>query len=337
MVGHSGYAGLSEVMRTLGALAGPLGLELSAEPELAPHLPGAATLGPDTPLDAMLSLGGDGTLLRAARLLDGRPVPILGVNLGRLGFLTSCAGHELEECVRRLGAGDYMVEPRMTLEAAAVGPDGTRHHGWRSLNDVVLHKGGFARVIRFAVWVDDEPVGTFAADGVVVSTPTGSTAYSLSAGGPVVVPTVESIVLTPVSPHTLAIRPLVLPPSAEVRILGEDGASELLATVDGQVGARLSGAEALVVRRAEQPVLVARFHDASFFERLRRKMGWGGLTDRDERPDGTSLAVAPGRHTPAVPSAAVDDAGAAEARAAEARAGEARRHDMRGAGRPGPG
>ncbi len=298
MVGHSGYAGLPEVMRTLGALAGPLGLALSAEAELAPFLPAAAPLAPDTPVDALLSLGGDGTLLRAARLLDGRPVPILGVNLGRLGFLTSCAGDELEDGVRRLAAGDYMVEPRMALVASAVGRDGVRRHGWRSLNDVVLHKGGFARVVRFAVWVDDEPVGTFAADGVVVSTPTGSTAYSLSAGGPVVVPTVESIVLTPVSPHTLAIRPLVLPPSAEVRVAGEDGAEELLATVDGQVGARFSGAEALVVRRAEEPVLVARFGDASFFDRLRRKMGWGGLTDRDERADGTSLAVGAHAHDP---------------------------------------
>jgi NAD+ kinase len=278
-------------MRTLAGLAAPLGLTLSAEAGLEPFLPAAEPLGPDTPLDALLSLGGDGTLLRAARLLDGRPVPILGVNLGRLGFLTSCAADELESGVRRLAAGDYMVEPRMALVATAVGPDGVGRHGWRSLNDVVLHKGGFARVVRFAVWVDDEPVGTFAADGVVVSTPTGSTAYSLSAGGPVVVPTVDSIVLTPVSPHTLAIRPLVLPPSAEVRVAGEDGAEELLATVDGQVGARFSGAESLVVRRAAEPVLVARFDHARFFDRLRRKMGWGGLTDRDERPDGTSLAV----------------------------------------------
>jgi NAD+ kinase len=172
-------------------------------------------------------------------------------------------------------------------------------------------------------------VGTFAADGVVVSTPTGSTAYSLSAGGPVVVPTVDSIVLTPVSPHTLAIRPLVLPPSAEVRIAGEDGAEELLATVDGQVGARFSGAEALVVRRSDEPVLVARFDHATFFDRLRRKMGWGGLTDRDERPDGTSLAVV----TPPAGADAVD------ARSGPVRADGRRdpRADPRGSGLPRPG
>jgi NAD+ kinase len=152
---------------------------------------------------------------------------------------------------------------------------------WRSLNDVVLHKGGFARVVRFAVSVDGEPIAAYSADGVVVSTPTGSTAYSLSAGGPIVVPTVESIVLTPVSPHTLAIRPLVLPPSAEVRVRGEDSPEELLVTIDGQVGTRFAAVETLVVRRAERPVLVVRFPGTTFFARLRQKLGWGGLADRD--------------------------------------------------------
>ena len=283
-------------MRTLGAVAEPLGITLSAEPALAGHLPAAGLLAADTPLDALLSLGGDGTLLRAARLLGGRMVPILGVNLGRLGFLTSCGGDELEDGVRRLAAGDYVVEARMALAASAVGPDGARLHDSRSLNDVVLHKGGFARVVRFALWVDDEPVGTVAADGVVVSTPTGSTAYSLSNGGPVVVPTVESIVLTTVAPHTLAIRPLVLPPTAVIRVVGEGGAEELMATVDGQVGAQFSGAEALVVRRAEESVLIARFEQGTFFSRLRRKMGWGGLTDRDVQADGTPLLADVHRH-----------------------------------------
>lgn len=297
VVGHSGYAGLPEVMRTLRGLRGTLGLALSAEPDLLPHLEGADALAADTPLDAMLSLGGDGTLLRAARLLDGRAVPILGVNLGRLGFLTSCAGDELAEGVRRLAAGDYLVEPRMAMSAQAVAPDGAVRHAWRSLNDVVLHKGGFARVVRFEVWVDTEPVGTFAADGVVVSTPTGSTAYSLSAGGPVVVPTVESLVLAPVAPHTLAIRPLVLPATAEVRITGADGPGDLLATIDGQVGAHFTGGETLVIRRAEAPVLVARFRDGTFFARLRKKMGWGGLTERDGEAGGAGDG-GPGAGTP---------------------------------------
>lgn len=297
VVGHPGYAGLPEVMRTLRALAAPLNLSLALEPELLELAPEGVRLDPVAPLDALLSLGGDGTLLRAARLLDGRPVPILGVNLGRLGFLTSCGGEELEHGVRRLAAGDWTAERRMALRSSAVGRDGVTRHGWRSLNDVVLHKGGFARVVRYAVWVDGEPMGNFAADGVVVCTPTGSTAYSLSAGGPVVVPTVESMVLTPVSAHTLALRPMVLPPTAEVRIHAADGPAELLVTVDGQVGTHFHDQETLVVRRAETPVLIVRFDRAQFFGRLRQKMGWGGLQERDDLPSG---GAGPRIATPAV-------------------------------------
>ena len=299
VVGHSGYAGLPEVMRTLRGLTAPLGLSLALEPELLEFVPDGVRLDPHVPLDALLSLGGDGTLLRAARLLDGRQVPILGVNLGRLGFLTSCAGDELETGVRRLAARDFLPERRMVLQATAVGRDGAVRHAWRSLNDVVLHKGGFARVVRYSVSVDGEPIGNFAADGVVVCTPTGSTAYSLSAGGPVVVPTVESMVLTPVSAHTLALRPLVLPPSAEIRIHGADGSEELLVTVDGQVGTHFLDAETLVVRRAEAPVLIVRFAQHQFFRRLRQKMGWGGLVERDDLP-----AAMP---TPATTTRAVGD------------------------------
>ncbi len=281
VVGHPRYAGLPEVLRRLRAIAGPLGVALAPESALLAGLPGSEPLTQHMPLDAVLSLGGDGTLLRAARFLAGRPVPILGVNLGRLGFLTSLAAGDLEDGVRRLAAGEYQAEKRLALAARVETDDGTVRHTWRSLNDVVLHKGGFARVVRFMVAVDGEPLGAFAADGVVLSTPTGSTAYSLSAGGPVVVPTVDSMVLTPVSPHTLAIRPIVLPATAIVRIRGECEPETLLATVDGQVGARFDTADTLLVERSPDPVLVVRFSDGSFFGRLREKMGWGGLSDRD--------------------------------------------------------
>ncbi len=281
VVGHPRYEGLPEVLRRLRLMAAPLGLALIPEPALLAGLPGAEPLAQHTPLDALLSLGGDGTLLRAARYLAGRPVPILGVNLGRLGFLTSLAADGLEEGVQRLAAGEYQAEARLALASRVHARDGSIRQSWRSLNDVVLHKGGFARVVRFTVEVNGEPLGAFHADGVVVSTPTGSTAYSLSAGGPVVVPTVDSMVLTPVSPHTLAIRPLVLPATAVVRIRGECEPEALLATIDGQVGARVETGETLVVERAAEPVLVVRFSDGSFFSRLREKMGWGGLSDRD--------------------------------------------------------
>jgi NAD+ kinase len=284
VVGHRGYADVPAVARMLAQFAPPLGIQLALEEELHDLAPDHDRLDDATPLDALLSLGGDGTLLRAARLLDGRPVPILGVNLGRLGFLTSCGVGDLQLALQRLAAGDYAAERRMALHACAVDPRGEERMSWRSLNDVVLHKGGFARVVRFAVWVDGEPVATYGADGVVVSTPTGSTAYSLSAGGPVVVPTVESIVITPVSPHTLAVRPLVLPPTAEVRVQGEDGVAELLVTIDGQVGTTFGECETLVVRRAHRPVHVVRLPGATFFARMRHKLGWGGLAERDGPP-----------------------------------------------------
>jgi NAD+ kinase len=293
VVGHRGYTGLAEVLGALQRLGPELGLDLVYEPGLHDAVGIGAPLGDEEPIDGLLTLGGDGTLLRGARFLDGRRVPILGVNLGRVGFLTSCAGDELEAGLRALASGDYETERRLTLETAVVDAAGQERARWRSLNDVVLHKGGFARVVRFVVCVDGEAIGAYAADGVVISTPTGSTAYSLSAGGPVVVPTVESILLTPVSPHTLAIRPLVLPATAEVRIQAEEGPEELLVTVDGQVGTHYQPEETLVIRRAALPVLIVRLRGTSFFARLRRKMGWGGLVDRDEPAAAPLAPLAP--------------------------------------------
>ncbi|MBI3791599.1 MAG: NAD(+)/NADH kinase [Gemmatimonadetes bacterium] len=233
-------------------------------------------------LDCVVTLGGDGTLLRGARWLGQHSVPLLGVNLGRLGFLTSCSGSEAEDALRRFARGAYTAEPRMGLEAHTINGNSDVATPLRALNDIVLHKGGFARVLRFSVMIDGDSVGAYSGDGVVVSTPTGSTAYSLSAGGPVVYPTVESIVLTPVSPHTLAVRPLVLAPTSEVRVRAEDGPEELLVTVDGQVGTTFSGGHTLVIRRAPTSVRIIRFDGSSFFSVLRQKMGWGGLAERDE-------------------------------------------------------
>jgi len=281
VIGHRGYVGLPAILGTLLDIAPALGLTLAFEDDLWDIAGQGERLGGPETVQALFTLGGDGTLLRGARWLDGHNVPILGINLGRLGFLTSCSGVDFEEGVRRFARGDFMSEPRMALESCALDRDGVERCNWRSLNDVVLHKGGFARVVRFTVFVDDEPIGSYSADGLVVSTPTGSTGYSLSAGGPIVVPTVESIVLTPVSPHTLAMRPLVLPPQVEVKVRADDGPEELLVTIDGQVGTTFTGGETLVVRRAASSVQIVRFPGTTFFTRLRRKLGWGGLSERD--------------------------------------------------------
>ena len=281
VIGHQGYDELPEILRTLFSLAPTLGIEAFLEQGLHDVAGKGARLEESAQLDGLVTLGGDGTLLRGARFLDGRDIPILGVNLGRLGFLTSCQSEDFEAALRNLASGDYVAQPRMALSAKVIDQAGQPRKQWRALNDFVLHKGGFARVVRLNVFVDDESIGTYAADGIVISTPTGSTAYSLSAGGPVVVPTLESIVLTPISPHTLAIRSLVIPADAEVTVEANESPTELLVTVDGQVGTSFVKGEKLKIRKADSPVRIVRFPGATFFERMRVKLGWGGLPDVD--------------------------------------------------------
>ncbi len=281
VVGHLGYSGIPAVLRTLGELAPALGLELHYEKELHEVAASGQRLEDPGQLDALLTLGGDGTLLRGARTISPHAVPILGVNLGRLGFLTCCNADQLSNALMRFARRDYFAESRMALQARVLDARGVERQQWIALNDVVLHKGGFARVVSVRVAANGETIASYAADGVVLSTPTGSTAYSLSAGGPVVFPTLETIVVTPVSAHTLAIRPVILPSSVEVTLQAEDGPEELLVTVDGQVGTTFSAGETLSVRRAEGGVLIIRFPGTNFFTTLRQKLGWGGLADRD--------------------------------------------------------
>jgi NAD+ kinase len=282
VIGHDGYDGLPEILGLLGREAGRLGLSIQVEDSLLRAAGGGTPLVSPDEIDGLISLGGDGTLLRAARFLDGRDVPIMGVNLGRLGFLTSCSAKEFPRMLPRFAKGQFEGDARMTLEAQPIGNDGTLGHPLRALNDVVVHKGGFARVLRIRVAVDGEEIGRLAADGIVISTPTGSTAYSLSAGGPIVVPGVESILLTPISPHTLAVRPILLNPEAEIVVQPEDAPEEVLVTVDGQVGTSLGAGHALALRRSPHKVTIVRFAGKSFFGRLKLKLGWGGLAERDE-------------------------------------------------------
>ncbi|MBW7934173.1 MAG: NAD(+)/NADH kinase [Gemmatimonadaceae bacterium] len=283
VIAHVGFDGLPGLVRELIAQAPSLGIELSFESALLDLAgDGAVLMREPRTLDAVLAFGGDGTLLRAARMLDGAPAPIFGVNLGKLGFLTTCRAEDFAAVLPRFARGEYTAEPRMAIEAQAhlgATPVGPR---LRALNDIVLHKGGFARVLRLDLTVGGEKLGVIAADGIVISTPTGSTAYSLSAGGPIVDPSHESIVVTPVAAHALAIRPFVLPPHAVVDVQPDAAPEEVLVTVDGQVGTKLGPNQRLVVRRAAQPVNIVHVDPVTFFGRLRAKMGWGGLAERDK-------------------------------------------------------
>ncbi len=282
VVGNRRYEGLPDILRRIAKRAPELGLTVAFERGLAGITGEGEIIEDGSAVDGLITLGGDGTMLRGARLLGGREVPILGVNLGRLGFLTSCGQDQLDDALGRFARGDYLAEIRMQLEAYSQTIRGEERRSWLALNDVVLHKGGFARVVKLRVLVDGEDVGVYAADGVIISTPTGSTAYNLSAGGPVVLPTQHLIITTPISPHTLAIRPLVVPADSEVMVRAEDGPEELLVTIDGQVGTMFAPGDSLVVRRAAASVVVVRFPETTFFSVLRRKLGWGGLRERDE-------------------------------------------------------
>jgi len=280
VVGNPGYAELPAALSALRELAPGLGLELFMDPVL-PAAPGDTRLDDPEQLDALLTLGGDGTLLRGARVLQGHEVPILGVNMGRLGFLTCCPADQLAHSLMRFARGDFAVESRMQLRAAMLNPEGKERESWMALNDVAVHKGGFARVVPLRVMAGDEPIASYSADGVVIATPTGSTAYSLSAGGPVVVPTLEMIIVTPVSPHTLGIRPVVLPPTATISVQSDDVPEELMITVDGQVGTTFRPGETLSVSRAPTYIKIVRFPGSSFFATLGQKLGWGGIPERD--------------------------------------------------------
>lgn len=247
------------------------GLRVLDEINLAVHLRG----GDCTGLDLLVVLGGDGTLLSAVRALNGCEVPVLGVNLGRLGFLTEVALAELYPVLERALAGELQVSPR-TMLACSVERNGHTVATYHVLNDVVLNKGALARISDFSVRVDGRRVSTYRSDGFIVATPTGSTAYSLSAGGPIVSPDLAAFVLTPICPHTLTHRPILVPDSAVVELCLEFKNGEVYLTLDGQQGLELAEGDMVRVARAARRVLLVRSPERDFFHVLRTKLHWGG-------------------------------------------------------------
>lgn len=283
VIGHPRYATLSETLAQLRTLASASPFELFLEPELVELAPGAAPLLPEAlpDMDLLLTLGGDGTLLRGARMVAPLGIPVLGINFGHLGFLTSVAPDELQSALAAVVAGDILLDERMVLRAQDVAPDGTVRGTYLALNDVVLHRGGVARVIRLAMYAHDEEVGDYSADGLILATPTGSTAYSLSAGGPIVSPAVDCILATPICPHTLAVRPLILPADERVVVEVLSPQEPIILTIDGQQGAILAPGDRVVVECAPLPLRLVRFPGHTFFSTLRRKLRWGDLEERE--------------------------------------------------------
>jgi NAD+ kinase len=220
-------------------------------------------------------LGGDGTLLSAARAIAGREIPIFAVNLGGLGFLTAIKTGELYPQLERALCGHLEIERRRMLRTE-LWRDGQKIGSYDGLNDMVLAKAEIARMIDLEVYVDDHFVCVYKADGLIVSTPTGSTAYSLSAGGPIVLPSVEAWAITPICPHTLSLRPVIVPDGSVIRVevLGLDHATYL--TLDGQVGELLKQGDCVVCGSSECCIHLLRPPDMAFFDVLREKLKWGG-------------------------------------------------------------
>lgn len=282
VVGNPRYPDLKKVLERLSIESPYRDIALYSEPRLEPFWNREMPAFDDVALDALITFGGDGTLLRGARLLAGRETPILGVNLGRVGFLTTATRDTLDPALDALVAGRYITERRQALAASILDPHGQPRTKQMAVNDATIHKGGVARVIRVNVFLNGENVGPYSADGIILATPTGSTAYSLSAGGPIVVPGVEAMVVTPICAHTLAVRPLVVPASYTIVVEPIVGwADDLLVSFDGQTGTTLAPGECVEVRRAEGRVCLIRLGDDGFFTRMRKKLGWGDLSDRE--------------------------------------------------------
>lgn len=271
------------IIQRLRAWASTSDIAVTVE-ENAGREPGSTLDLHTDPVDLVVALGGDGTFLRASRLTVGTGIPVLGVNLGRLGFLTAFPDEHLEDGLDRVMAGDAVVEHRFRLHARIETDGVLRSEEFFALNDVVVHTNGAARVTPLTLSIGEGPdisdpgefeeVGSFAADGVIVSTPTGSTAYSMSAGGPIIQPEVEAIVVTPICPHSLAVRPLVVPAHRALRVGSLDPGGEHHVTVDGQVVHDVAPGEHVVVGRDERPMSLVRLPGKTFFRTMRTKLNW---------------------------------------------------------------
>ena len=229
-------------------------------------------------VDWVIAIGGDGTLLKTARLVGSSGLPILGANSGKLGFMMQTTPDELGTALERVFAGEYTLDRRLVLQARITSgstPDEKADWGLSALNDIVIDKGSICRVIDLGIYVNDEFVNDVMADGLIVSTPTGSTAYSLAACGPILAPDMEALVVSPICPHTLSNRAMVLAARDLVRVEVRADHPDLLLTVDGQDNVAIQPGSTVELRRADHAIQLIRFTDRSFYDVLRTKLKWG--------------------------------------------------------------
>lgn len=222
-------------------------------------------------LDLLIVLGGDGTLLGVARDINGKyDVPILGVNIGNLGFLSSIEIQDFSEALKKIKNGQYIIQNRILLECTMLNQDD--NDKGKALNDVVIARGTLSRMAKFEVFIDNKLYYRFKGDGLIVSTPTGSTGYSFSAGGPFIYPDVDVIILTPICPHTRGMQPIVLKSSSEILIKAENYNGEIYLTFDGQEAKQINDNTSIIIKKAKQIAKILLFDNYDYFNVLRQKI-----------------------------------------------------------------
>lgn len=276
IIGKSGRPEPAEIAKEIIPWLKQKGAEIFVDIETSQSIGIKGYLRSEIPklADLVLVLGGDGTMLSVARLVCEKGIPILGINLGGLGFITEVQRTEIYDALERIFSGQYTLEERMMLNAYVV-RHGERIAGYTTLNDVVINKGALARIIDLETFVDKRYVSTFRSDGLIVSTPTGSTAYCLSAGGPILFPTINSIVLIPICPHTLTNRPIVLPDTVIVEVTLKSLVEDVFLTLDGQVGFSLRQNDTVIIEKSPHKTRLLIPFERDFFEVLRTKLRWG--------------------------------------------------------------
>lgn len=281
IVGKTRDPAVSEVLRELTAYLSAKGVETVVEHEVAGEAPDTRVAPMSeiaTCCALVIAIGGDGTLLHTARQLADVQVPVVGINRGRLGFLADIAHDRMKHALDRIFAGDYEEDVRFMLEARREGTDSETRPATRAFNDVVIHKWNTARMIEFEIWIDRRFVDTQRSDGLIVSTPTGSTAYALSGGGPLITPDLDAILLVPICPHTLSNRPLVISANSEIelRVSPRNAPGHVHITCDGQDSIELQAGDRISIRKSPHPVRLIHPAGHDHFDTLRAKLGWGG-------------------------------------------------------------
>ena len=229
-------------------------------------------------LDFLLTLGGDGTMLSLARAVGDRNVPILGIHLGELGFLAAVNVDQMFEKLDQVVAGDYLVQPRIVLKSTVY--NGGKSSTLFALNDMVIDRGKSHRMLVYELQSNNHVIANYKADGLIVSTPTGSTAYSLAAGGPIVVPTMRTMIVTPICPHSLTLRPIVIPDDQVLKIsFPSDHDDGIALAVDGQICEELGSGSKVEIQAADYTINMIGFPGSNYFRTLRKKMGWGRRGD----------------------------------------------------------